>query len=142
MVATSELLDAFGAAGYRLTRPRRALAEVIASRDDHFTADELLAESGRRRLGLGRATVFRALDTLTELGVVERLDLPSGDHAFVTCEPTHHHHVVCSSCGRSTPIGDDGVANLAAKVEASTGYRVDMHRLEVFGLCPQCSPET
>jgi Fur family ferric uptake transcriptional regulator len=127
-------------AGYRLTAPRRAFAGLIASRQGHFTADELLEESKRRRLGLGRATIFRSLEVLADLGVVERLVLPSGSHAFVACEPAHHHHVICSSCGRSKGVSDLGLEQVAAAVERRTGYRVDAHRLELFGLCPDCRP--
>jgi len=132
------IIGAFEGAGYRLTGPRRALAGLIASRRGHFTADALLAESRRRRLGLGRATIFRSLDVLADLGVVERLDLPSGEHAFVACEAAHHHHVVCSSCGRATGVSDHGLDLVAAAIGRETGYRVDAHRLELFGLCAAC----
>jgi Fur family ferric uptake transcriptional regulator len=138
MVVAGELLGAFGRAGYRLTGPRRALAQLIASRPGHFTVEELLRASHREGLGLGRATVFRALDTLTELGVVERIDLPTGEHAFVSCRPAHHHHVVCSACGRATPVEDCGVAAMAEEVARRTGYSVDTHRGELFGICPAC----
>jgi len=139
-VEAATIVDALGHAGYRLTTPRRALAELIAGRRGHFTADELLVESRRRRLGLTRATVFRSLDVLADLELVERLDLPSGEHAFVACHPSqqHHHHLVCSSCGRSTEVADDGFEAVAASIARSTGYRVDVHRLELFGLCPSC----
>jgi len=132
------ITDALGEAGYRLTAPRRALAQLIASWDGHFTAEDLVRTSRRRRLGVGRATVFRSLDVLSELGVVERLDLPSGDHAYVACEPAHHHHVVCSSCGRSKEVGDLGLGEMSGAIERATGYRIDTHRLELFGLCPAC----
>ena len=138
MVEATAIVGALDGAGYRVTGPRRALATLIASRAGHFTADDLLAASRRGRLGLGRATVFRSLDVLADLGAIERLDLPSGEHAFVACEPRHHHHVVCSSCGRSTPVADAGLEQLAAAIGASTGYRVETHRLELFGLCPGC----
>lgn len=134
----AEITDALGAAGYRLTGPRRSLSALIAGWTGHFTAEELLEASRRRRLGVGRATVFRSLEVLTELGVVERLDLPSGGHAYVACEPVHHHHVVCSSCGCSTEVGDLGLGAVAASIEQATGYRIDAHRLELFGLCPAC----
>jgi Fur family ferric uptake transcriptional regulator len=139
-VEAATIVDALGHAGYRLTTPRRALAELIAGRRGHFTADELLVESRRRRLGLTRATVFRSLDVLADLELVERLDLPSGEHAFVACQPSqqHHHHLVCSSCGRSTEVADNGFEAVAASIARSTGYRVDLHRLELFGLCPAC----
>jgi Fur family transcriptional regulator, ferric uptake regulator len=138
VIDASGIVSAFEAAGYRLTGPRRALAALIASRAGHFTADELLGESRRRRLGVTRATIFRSLDVLAELGVVERLDLPSGEHAFVACEPAHHHHVVCSSCGRSTGVEDHGIERIADAIGRESGYRIDAHRLELFGLCPSC----
>ena len=138
MVDAPAIVTAFESAGYRLTGPRRALAALIAARRGHFTAEELLGESRRRRLGVTRATVFRSLDVLSGLGVVERLDLPSGEHAFVACEPEHHHHVVCSSCGRSTWVADAGLEGAAEAIGRSTGYRIDTHRIELFGLCPSC----
>ncbi len=138
MVNSTAIVGALEDAGYRLTSPRRAVAELIGSRRGHFTADELLTESRRRRLGVTRATVFRSLDVLTELGLVERLDLPSGEHAFVACETAHHHHLVCSSCGRTTEVDDNGLEAVAAAIERQSGYRVDTHRLELFGLCPAC----
>jgi len=138
MVDAGTILGAFEAASYRLTDPRRALARLVASHDGHFSADELLTESRRARLGVTRATIFRSLDVLAELGVVERLDLPSGEHAFVACEPVHHHHIVCSSCGRSTGVPDHGLEGVAESIGRATGYRIDTHRLELFGLCPEC----
>ena len=138
MVDASAIVSAFETAGYRLTGPRRALAALIAARGRHFTADDLLGESRRRRLGVTRATIFRSLDVLADLGVVERLDLPSGEHAFVACEPAHHHHVVCSSCGRTSGVADPGIERIAEAIGRETGYRIDAHRLELFGLCPAC----
>jgi Fur family ferric uptake transcriptional regulator len=138
MPTADTILGAFDEAGYRVTEPRRVLAGLIGARTGHFTAEELVTESQRRRLGVGRATVFRSLEVLAELGVVERLDLPSGGHAFVACEAAHHHHVVCSRCGRSTDIADSGLAAIIAEVGRRSGYRIESHRLELFGVCPTC----
>ena len=138
MIDATTIVGALGGAGYRLTEPRRALAGLIADRSGHFTAEDLLVESRRRRLGLGRATIFRSLEVLVDLGIVERLDLPSGEHAFVACEREHHHHVVCSSCGRSTGAPDHGLDAVFAAIGRQTGYRIDGHRFEIFGLCPAC----
>jgi Fur family transcriptional regulator, ferric uptake regulator len=138
MTTTTPSEVALGAAGYRLTGPRRAVADLIARREGHFTAADLLDDARERRLGIGRATVFRALDVLLELGVVERIDLPSGEHAYVACEPSHHHHVVCSRCGQTSDIEDAGLTGVVDEIERRTGYRVDRHRLELFGLCPAC----
>ena len=132
------IINALDQAGYRLTEPRRALAAVIADQAGHFTAAELVAAARGRRLGVGRATVFRTLEVLEELGAVERLDLPNGEHAYVGCEPAHHHHVICSRCGRTSEIDDAGLRSVVRDVAQQTVYRVDGHRLELFGLCPAC----
>ncbi len=132
------LLVALDRAGYRVTKPRRALAQLIADRTGHFAAADLVRESRVHRLGIGRATIFRTLDVLSELGVVERLDLPTGEHAYVGCAPTHHHHVVCSNCGRTAEIADAGLRTVVREVARQTGFRVEDHRLELFGLCPAC----
>jgi Fur family ferric uptake transcriptional regulator len=133
------LLVALDSAGLRLTDARRTVATLIADRDGPFTAADLLADARRRRIDIGRATVFRALDAFSELNAVERLDLPNGDHAYVGCDPAHHHHVVCENCGRTTEIDDGGIRDIVRSIERQTGYRVDSHRLELFGRCPACA---
>jgi Fur family ferric uptake transcriptional regulator len=138
MVDSSPLVIALGRAGYRVTQPRRELAQLIADQQAHFSAADLYDQARGLRLGIGRATIFRTLETLSELGLVERIDLPNGDHAYVGCAPTHHHHVVCSRCGRTAEIEDAGLRTVVREVARRTGYRVDEHRLEMFGLCPAC----
>lgn len=128
------LLDA----GYRLTAARRAVTTLIAARVGHFSAADLLEDARAGRSGIGRATIFRTLELLTALRVVERLDLPTGLHAYVACEPTHHHHVVCSGCGRNLDVDDEGLREVVRAIADRTGFRIDDHRLELFGLCPDC----
>jgi Fur family ferric uptake transcriptional regulator len=134
----TDYVSALDRAGYRLTEPRRALAALIADQSGHFTAADLVAETRTRRLGVGRATVFRTLEVLEGLGAIERLDLPSGEHAYVGCDPIHHHHIVCSRCGRTDEVDDAGLRPVVRDVARQTGFRVDEHRLELFGLCPAC----
>jgi Fur family ferric uptake transcriptional regulator len=136
------IVDALEGAGYRLTAPRLAVADLIAEYNGHFTASELEAAARSRRLGISRATLFRALDLLTELHVVERLDLPTGEHAYVPCAPAHHHHVICSRCGRTTRVEDCGLAGVVAEVARGSGYAIESHRLELFGLCRHCQAKT
>jgi Fur family ferric uptake transcriptional regulator len=133
------IVRALDDAGLRLTRARRAVADAIGRQEGHFTAEDVRVAARTGRRPVGRATIFRSLDLLAEMGLVERVDLPSGEHAYVTCEPaSHHHHLVCSECGRSVEIGELGLQPILAKVAASTGFAVDAHRLELFGRCPDC----
>ena len=97
-----------------------------------------MADARARHLEIGRATVFRTLTSWWMLQAVERLDLPTGDHAYVACERAHHHHVVCSNCGASRDIDDAGWRAVVRDIERRTGYRIDDHRLELFGVCPDC----
>ena len=111
---------------------------MIAAREGHFTAADLLEDARARRLGIGRATIFRALDLFTELNVLERLDLPSGEHAYVPCEPRPpppHRllHVRPRDGGRrrrprGCRRGDPAAHRLAGR----------SHRLELYGRCPRC----
>ena len=142
MTDPNHIVDALDLAGYRLTSPRRQVARLIAEHGGHFTALELEAAARDRRIGISRATLFRTLDLLTELRVVERMDLPSGEHAYVPCAPAHHHHVICSRCGRTTEVEDAGVAEAVAEIARRSGYRIDTHRLELFGLCRHCQAKT
>lgn len=136
--AVNGLVEALDGAGYRLTEPRRAVAEMIAGREGHFTAADLVSEARRRHPGLGRATIFRALDLFASLAVVERVDLPDGDHAYVACERTHHHHAICTDCGRALDVDDAGLAEVLAAIGRRSGFVVTTHRLEIFGRCAAC----
>ena len=137
---TARIIRALEGAGYQATPNRRLVAGLVASTDGHFTSADLLERGRRERVSIGRATVFRALELLTSLRVVERLDLPSGSHAYVLCDPDqHHHHLICSSCGRSEDVADGELAALIERIGRRSGYQIDTHRLELFGTCPRCA---
>jgi len=136
--AANHLVEALDRAGHRLTGPRLAVAELVARRDGHFTAADLVTDARGRHPGIGRATIFRALDLFASLQLVERVDLPGGDHAYVACDPVHHHHAICTSCGRSLDVDDLGLTGVLAAIGGRSGFRVTAHRLEVFGLCSAC----
>jgi Fur family ferric uptake transcriptional regulator len=69
---------------------------------------------------------------------VPSLDLPSGEHTYVVCAPAHHHHVVCSVCGRTAEVDDLGLADAVRRIELQSGFQIDTHRLEMFGRCRRC----
>ncbi len=125
-------------AGLRQTRPRRLVAELIAARTGHFTAADIAADAQLREVPLGRATIFRTLELLRDAGALERIDLPGGAHAYVECAPRHHHHAVCSRCGTVVDFDDAELAVVVTEVARRTGFRIDSHRLELFGRCPAC----
>ena len=137
--SSTPLAATLEASGVRLTGPRRVVASLIEGRSGHFTAADLEADPRTKRARIGRATIFRSLDLLSSLGVIERLDLPNGEHVYVGCEPQHHHHVVCSTCGRSSDFDDAELSAVVQSVAQRTGYQINSHRLELFGTCPSCA---
>ena len=134
----ASIVDTLGRRGRRLTGARRRVADLLDRHAGTFTAADLLDDAGQQDVPIGRATVFRSLDLFTDLGLLERIDLPTGEHAYVVCEPVHHHHIVCSVCGRQTEVEDAGVQAILAQMERQTGYHIDRHRLELYGTCPAC----
>lgn len=136
--AAGHLVQVLDRAGHRLTGPRLAVAGLVADRDGHFTAADLVMDARRRHPGIGRATIFRAIDLFASLDLVERVDLPAGDHAYVACDPVHHHHAICTGCGRSLDVDDFGLTRVLNEIGRRSGFRVTDHRLEIFGLCAAC----
>lgn len=134
--------DRLDQAGARLTEPRRRLAALVDRQPGPFTAADLLDAARENRVPVGRATVFRTLALFEEQGVVERIDLPSGDHAYVACARDHHHHAVCVSCGRVTDLPDLDVGVSVAELSRRSGYEIESHRIELFGRCPDCRRST
>jgi Fur family ferric uptake transcriptional regulator len=142
MDQTERVIQALERAGYQATPNRRLVAALVAATGGYFTAADLLERGRRERVKIGRATIFRALDLLTDLQVVERLDLPGGSHAYVVCAPEeHHHHLVCSNCGKSEDVADGELARLVDEIGRRHGFRIEAHRLELFGICPACATE-
>jgi Fur family ferric uptake transcriptional regulator len=134
-----DVATAMAEAGHRMTGSRLAVIDLIFSRDGTFDSSDLIADAKRRRTGAARATIFRTLEVLVDLGAVERLDLPDGNHSYVRCDiGRHHHHLVCTGCQRSVDLDRLGMGPIMAEVASRTGYRIDRHRVELFGLCPTC----
>jgi len=131
-------LAALGRAGYRQTWQRRKLTDLIAARDGHFTAADLETDAREQGVGLGRATIFRTLEALLQAGVLERIELADGSHAYVACAPRHHHHAICTGCGAVVEFDDRELSTVVAALARSTHYRIDDHRVELFGRCPAC----
>lgn len=126
-------------AGNRLTRPRRAVLEVVATAEAALTASQIYHLARRSHPRVGLVTVYRTLDLLIELGWVHRL--PSSERSQVYARndlssPTHL--LVCQSCHRAVGFPCHCLPALVTEVEQQTGFAVRQHSLELLGLCPAC----
>ena len=124
--------------GHRLTAPRQTIVELVAPRQDHFSAREIWDEARSQHLGVGRATVFRTLDLLVELGVLNRVHIGDGCHRYTVCETTHHHHLMCVDCGTVTAIEADAIERQIRRLAADHDFELLTHHLELVGRCAVC----
>jgi Fur family ferric uptake transcriptional regulator len=122
--------------GFRETDARRAIVETILNKDGQFNARQLHEEL--QRWGVGRATVFRTLDLLVELGVLNRLHTDERCSAYIVCADQHHHHLVCERCGAVQEISDARVERAVRAMAVETGFRAREHHLEIVGVCATC----
>ena len=120
--------------GHRVTAPRRALLASLERLGDRFTAEELAAAAP----GVGRATVFRTLRLLQEIGTVCQVILDDGALQYRVTSEGHHHHLVCSECGAVDDFASCDIQDLLRELSRRTGYDIEAHRLEVYGRCARC----
>jgi Fur family ferric uptake transcriptional regulator len=135
MATTTERLRAVGE---RVTPQRIIVADELGAARRQVTADELWAQLRRRHPGIGRATVFRTLETLVAAGVARRLEQEGHVYGYVACRPQHHHHLACSVCGRVEEISEAYIRPVAERISADTGFEIDDARLDFYGRCANC----
>lgn len=138
MLSEAEVLERLQDLGLRVTGPRRLIVRSVLSQHGPFSAEELLSQLHQSTSALGRATVFRTLDLLVKIGVLDRVHHPSGLHRYVLAGVDHHHHVVCSQCGAVADFNGCNVEELIATAVSQTGFQINGHWLELFGICANC----
>jgi Fur family ferric uptake transcriptional regulator len=120
------------AAGLRMTEPRRRLLDLFMGMEHWCTPQELHGEARRKGLSVGLATVYRLVEALVGVGLCRPFVLKDRTLRYVFCPPTHHHHLICDSCGRVTDLDD-------CHVEPPTAdFRVRAHSVDFFGVCGSC----
>lgn len=126
--------------GYRITKSRKAVIEVVANSHYVISPLDVFEQARQEYPGLGLVTVYRTMDKLTELGLIQRVHQPSGCRGFVPAFTGHQHLLICERCGKVEFFNGDeeGIKPLLASVEAQSGYQIKSHWLQFFGLCKNC----
>jgi Fur family transcriptional regulator, ferric uptake regulator len=134
-------LVALGDAGYHRGGARLAVIELLARQDCAMTAIEIDDQLRATGQGIGRASVYRTLEQLEELKLVQRLEMGRGMASYERIEPSgeHHHHVVCENCGRVEPFEDRGLERAIGRLEDRVGFEVSEHEVVLRGRCPRCA---
>jgi Fur family ferric uptake transcriptional regulator len=124
--------------GYRLTGARRAVVDTVARSRHALTPVEVYDAARKRYRALGLVTVYRTLEKLEELHLVQRVHQPQGCQAFIAAGQGHQHLLLCQRCGRVTFFEGDDLKALMSAISTKTGYRIREHWLQLFGLCASC----
>lgn len=125
----------------KLTKGCRRVLEALEKVDDLTTAQDIfgiLRQTEPEAPGL--TTVYRSLESLVEIGLVQAVDLGDGEKRYEVVEPgEHHHHLICESCNSSVHLDQCVVEDLEKSIKSKYGFVISSHVLEVFGLCRDCA---
>ena len=135
-----EWLDCLQSNGYRLTAPRKVIVETIATSSRVLNPFEVFELARARYPKIGLVTVYRTIEKLEELDLIQRVHQPSGCQAFVSAFSGHEHLIICETCGQvdyfrgETEEMDTFMADIGEK----SGYELHDHWLQLFGTCQDC----
>lgn len=130
---------ALAGAGYRQGGARQAVIELLDRQRCTMTASEIEAELSGGGRKVGRASVYRILDELEEVGVVARVELGRGQAGYEPVRPEHHHHhLVCDRCGKVQAFDDAALEQAIDGLSSRVDFEVTGHEVVLRGACPDC----
>jgi Fe2+ or Zn2+ uptake regulation protein len=127
--------------GYRLTDARKAVVGVVAHSQCVLRPAEVYEIARQRYPRLGLVTVYRTIEKLEELGLIQRVHREQDCQAFVAASSGHQHLLLCTRCGKYEYFEGADMENLFTGVEQETGFVAQDHWMQIFGICPQCQLE-
>ncbi len=137
-MAENPWLEQLQSTGCRITSARRAVTEVMQSAERALTPIEVYDAARKRDPRLGLVTVYRTLERLEALGLIERVHHEQGCQAFLRAGVGHQHLLLCERCGRAVHFEGDDLDELFARVAGQTGFEIRSHWLQLYGLCQEC----
>jgi Fur family ferric uptake transcriptional regulator len=146
-IATDKFRTILKEKGLKVTNQRVLVLEVLSnSPDRHLTAEEIYELVKAEYPEIGLATVYRTIQLLLELNLIDRINLDDG---FVRYEigqisdttKHHHHHLICTKCGKISSFEDDLLERLEKRIEDTMLFKVTDHEVKLYGICKNCSTE-
>ena len=136
-------LGALDDAGYRSSAPRAAVIEAVAQLGCSVTAREIADLLHERGSGVGLASVYRTLELLDRMRLVQRFDVGEGVARYEPAYPggEHHHHIVCDTCGSVARFEDEDLESAIRKLSRRVDYSIAAHEVTLHGECPGCSDQ-
>ena len=132
---------------HRWTAPREAILQLLSSSSKHMSAKEIYATTHRHYPGIGMTTVYRTLDLLHRMGLIHKFAVGDGHskYEFASDETKeHHHHLICTNCGKIIDYSEFVNEELAlvkkieGQLSAKYNFKINDHNIEFMGLCQKC----
>ena len=127
---------------FRLTPQRLTILTILAGSEDHPSVDEIYTEVRNKFPTTSVATVYKTIALLKELNEVLELGFPDGSNRYDGNRPYPHPHAICMKCRKILDPEIASVDQLSEEMKKKTGYTISFHRLDFFGLCPECQRKT
>ncbi len=124
--------------GYHLTAARKAVVSVFTGCDRVMTPTELFLLARKISTTIGLVTVYRTIEKLEEMGLVQRVFFEEGGFGYYPRNSSHEHLLICKDCHRVEEFSGDDLATLMKKVESRSGFEIRDHLLQFSGLCSNC----
>ena len=130
--------------GYKMTPQRKEILKIFVEHSErhHMSAEDVYSILRENDSEIGLATVYRALDLLSDLGILVRMDFGEGcaRYELNTADPTihHHHHLICLNCKKVIEFEEDLLEMLEAYIEKKSGFQIVNHEVKFFGYCSDC----
>jgi Fe2+ or Zn2+ uptake regulation protein len=128
--------------GYRLTGPRKVVVDILAASRRALNAAQIFNLARKRYPALGLVTVYRTLEKLEELHLVERVHQPRDCHAYLPATTGHQHLLLCRGCGQVEYFSGDDLEPLIRTISRTTGYTIQEHWLQLLGTCTTCQAKS
>ncbi len=125
--------------GYRLTSARKAVVETMARTPSALNPLEVYQQAKASCPSLGLVTVYRTLEKLEELHLIQRVHQPGGCNAYLPHAQGHQHLIICQGCGKAVYFEGEDMQAFFEQVAGEHGFTVREHWLQLFGLCSECS---
>jgi Fur family ferric uptake transcriptional regulator len=130
-----EILSLLKDEGYRLTKTRKALIDIILRKTGHWTIQTLLDETQNLSPKIGVATLYRTVALLLKNNVLIETRLGGGATRYEVSSAHHHDHLTCLTCGHIFEFENDKIECLQIEIAKELGFQLSDHRMELFGNC-------
>lgn len=128
---------------HKMTPQRQLILQIFLDRPgEHLSAEDVHDVLREKRMEIGLATVYRTLDLLSDLGILQKMEFGDGCARYEvnTTDPSkhHHHHLICTKCGKVYEFDDDLLEDLEQDIAKKSGFQIRDHQVKFFGICKDC----